>query len=330
MMRKLSLIFTLFLSLGLAGCEQVDILSSKKKLPDTKLVARATEIVQNGLADEDPLVRTHAIEVAAEAKSAELMYNVAKLLNDKVGLVRFAATMAVGDSRYVPARDAVQKLLNDSDENVKIAAAYAMSRFGQGNYDDFFKKAIKSKNQTFRANACLVLGKLGERKWLPLLYGVISAADSENKALYQAAEAIAMIGDGQIYPKLWTMLISAYADVRIMGIRAMGKLGTTEAKNALITLLDDEVPEVRLVASGQLGVLGDDIGESVVLEFLRNRPAYLDEQGIERTNVLVVLAIGQIGTEELTLFLPDFLANKSESVRLAAAMAVFKTVKQPI
>mgnify|MGYP001110137148 CR=1 FL=1 len=52
---------------------------------------------------------------------------------------------------------------------------------------------------------------------------------------------------------LWTRLISAYADDRVMGIRAMGALGTPEAKNALTTMLDDPVPEVRLAAAEQVG-----------------------------------------------------------------------------
>ena len=146
-----------------------------------------------------------------------------------------------------------------------------------------------------------------------------------SRVVYQSAEAIAMLGDERIYPKLWTMLISAYADVRVSGIGAMGKLGTPEARNALVTMLDDSVLEVRLAAAGQLGMLKDTSGERVVLDvFKKNLTAGLDKPARERVNVLTALAIGQIGTPSLVKFLPQLLKNESKFVRIAAAKAVFQ------
>jgi len=306
--------------------KKVDNLSSGSSFI-RELTPEAIEIVRQGLKDSRAAVRTNAIEIVALGDRLELMNDVVALLGDGFVPVRFAAALAVGDLRYEPGREAVKQLLKDDDENVRIAAAYAMTRLEQGNYDDYFRKAVKSKNQTVRANAALILGKLGDKQWLPALYWIIRAPDSEDKALYQAAEAIAMLGDENIYEKLWTMLISTYPDVRVTGIRAMGALGNVEAKNALITLLDDEVLEVRLDAARQLGAMGDKSGESVVLEFLRNPPADLDEKGIEHANVFAALAIGQIGTSPLTKFLPKFLTSESETVRLVAAKAVLILAK---
>ena len=123
------------------------------------------------------------------------------------------------------------------------------------------------------------------------------------------------------------MLISAYADDRVIGIRAMGTLGTAEAKDALITMLDDDILEVRLAAAGQLGALKDTSGESKVLDvFTKNLTAGLNKEDLERVNVLTALAIGRIGTPPLTKFLPRFLKDKSKFVRIAAAKAVFQCV----
>jgi len=110
-----------------------------------------------------------------------------------------------------------------------------------------------------------------------------------------------------------------------MGIKAMGELVTLQASDALTTMLDDDVVEVRLAAAEQLGMLKNPIGEPVVLDvFAKNLSAGLDNQAKERLNVRIVLAIGRIGTPSLTRFLPRFLRDESKNVRIAAAMAVFQ------
>jgi HEAT repeat protein len=111
-----------------------------------------------------------------------------------------------------------------------------------------------------------------------------------------------------------------------MGIKAMGALGTLQAKDSLITMLDDNVVEVRLAAAEQLGMLKETTGEPVVLEvFSKNLDAKLDPKSRERLNVRTALAIGRIGTPSLTRYLPKLLRDESKIVRIAAAMAVFNT-----
>ena len=123
------------------------------------------------------------------------------------------------------------------------------------------------------------------------------------------------------------MLISAYADDRAFGVGAMGALGTEQAKNALITTLDDAVLEVRLAAAGQLGKLGHPIGEPQVLEvFTKNLTVGMGGGDLERVKVLTALAIGEIGTESLLAFLPQLLQDESKFVRLATAKGVFQYV----
>ena len=143
----------------------------------------------------------------------------------------------------------------------------------------------------------------------------------------QAVESIAMLGDDRIFTaRLWPMVISTYADDRIMGIRGMGTLGTAKAREVLITKLDDDdVLAVRLAAAEQLGVLGDTTGEHEVLDvFQKNLTAGLNVQEATHINWLVARAIGQIGTPRLAKFLPLFLRNESKIVRIAAAKAVFQ------
>ena len=311
------------------GCEealQTTTAEQPEAISVNKLVPEATQIVLQALTDAKPQVRANAIEVVAATRRIKLMPKVQRLLKDEFVPVRFAASLAVGDLEYSLAERSVRGLLEDEDENVRIAAAYALARLRSVDSFEVFRNSIASNDQTVRANAALLLGKSGNQSELKYLWWTLRREDSNDKVRFQTAEAIAMLGDARIYPKLWSMLISGYADDRVMGIKGMGVLGTREAKDALITMLDDDILEVRLAAAEQLGMLKDTIGEPEVLNvFTRNLTADLDKEDLERINVRTALAIGRIGTRGLTRYLPQLLKDESKLVRIAAAMAVFQS-----
>ena len=293
------------------------------------LVPEATRIVREGLADENSLIRVNATEAVAVTKQIKLMPKVRWMLKDEFVPVRFVAALAVGDLEYSLAKSPVSQLLKDENENVRIAAAYALTKLGSANNLKLFRNAIVSDDQTVRANAALLLGKSGDKSPLTrqALWWTLGRKDSTDKVIFQTAEAIAMLGDERIIPRVWPMLISKYADVRVIGIRAMGALGTVEAKDALITMLDDDILEVRLAAAEQLGMLKDTIGEPEVLDvFTKNLTAGLDKNALERVNVRTALAIGRVATPRLIKYLPRLLKDESKSVRIAAAMAVFQCI----
>jgi HEAT repeat protein len=311
-----------------SGCEQqtsqsLDTSSVSISKSLAPLDAQATQLVREALINNSPLVRTNAIEVVSVGRRVDLMPIVVALVNDDFAPVKFALALAVGKLRYYGGKKAIKKLLHDQDQNVKIAAAFALTMLRDGDYTRLLKEAIRSNDNKVRANAALLLGLLGKKDALDDLYRALRAQDSDDKVRFQAVESIAMLGDEKIYPKLWAMLLSAYVEDRLVGIRAMGALRTPQARNAIITMLDDELLEVRLVAAQQLGNLGQTEGEYEVLKFLKNPTTQDDSQAIERRNVLAALAIARIGTLRLVNFLPKLLKNESIVVRLAAAEAIF-------
>ncbi len=314
--------------LAAVGCEEpVRTASSPPVMPPAEgpPLVQAQQIIAGALADSDPRLRANALEVVATTGQVRLMGQVLKLLADPTVPVRFHAAVAVGDLQYAAAERQVNALLNDPDANVKLAAAYTLMKLGHPEHFRTLCEGVTSTDQTVRANAALLLGKSGRQEAQRFLYWTLQQRDSADKVLFQAAQSIAMLGDERIYPKLWTRLISAYADDRVIGIEGMGALGTAQAKNALVTMLDDPVVEVRLAAAAQLGKLGEPIGEAEVLEALENDQADAgDPRSGERVKALVALAIGQIGTEPLTRHLPKLLADPSTRVRLAAAKAVLQ------
>lgn len=320
-MQKLSFIM-LCVTFLLYGCgEQLSGFESNIK-PDNMygMRDRAIDIVRKGLADQSALIKSHAIEVVATTGRGELMPIVTGLLKSDSISVRFTAAIAIGDMKYSPGEFAVKRLLDDADENARIAAAFAMTKIGRKNFDSMIRNAVKSKDQTIRANAVMLLGKLANAKDLDLLYWALRDPDSSRKIRLQVIEAIAMLGDERIYNKILSLSISKYD--KVMSIMAMGALGTEDAKNRLITMLDDEVPEVRLCAARQLGRLGDPTGQIEVLEYFKEIAPGLDPIRRNEANVFAAMAIGQIGTRELVKYLPRLLKSRSKKVQLSASRAV--------
>ncbi len=244
---------------------------------------RRTELmpkVKRLLTDEFVPVRFAAALAVGDMQYRFAREQISQLLKDRDENVRIAAAYAMYRLGY-PAPIGRQRKILPTNENGILDSG----SIGAG----LIRKAIISKDHTVRANAALILGKSGPapiapksisrtetfpseqlvRGQLELLDWALSDKDSDDKVRFQVAEAMAMLRDERVYPKLWTMLISAYADDRVIGIRAMGALGTEQAKNALITMLDDKVLEVRLAAAEQLGALGSSQGEFEVLDVFR-------------------------------------------------------------
>ena len=315
------------LALITVGCND----SSQSLLGDfyvTKVASARTEakhVIDESLADNDPVVKVNAIEVVGTTGRVDLMPKVQRLLKDPAVPVRFAAALAVGDLRYAPAKGLLGPLLKDADSNVIIAASYAMGRLGAADYYRVVVEGTESKDQTVRANAVMLLGKTGDRQYLKIISAAQEDRFSSDKVRFQALEARARLGDEEVFKRLWALVVSAYADDRVLGVRALGVLGTPQAKDVIATKLDDNILEVRLAAAEQLGRLSDRTGEPQVLEvFEKNVADSADKQAVERAHILAALAIGQIGTPTLTKYLPQLLKNESKYVRVAAAKAVFQ------
>jgi len=294
-----------------------------------ELEAQASQIILQGLAGSNPQIRVNAVEIAAGTGKQQFMPGIEKLTKDDLVPVRFAAAMAIGESKYSAGKNDVAELLKDNDENVRLAADYALVMLGGSkSYTEKIRKALASDDQQVRANAAFLLGKLGDKKSLPLLEHALKDETSDDRVRLNAIEAIARLGDETIYQKLWAMLISAYADDRIFGVHAMRELGTAQAKDAILTMLKDKLPEVRLVAAAELGNMGDIAGEKIVVEALtKDISSASDPESKGRIQTLAALAIGQIRTPALKRFLPELLKSESQFARLAAAKAVFQSAR---
>ncbi len=321
---------------------------------------RAVEIVTENLTGKDPYLRTKAIEVVSNAGYKPLIPSIEKLLTDDYVPVRFAAAVAVGDIEHSGSARVLRKLVEVGDKSSQIAAAYALAKTGDSSNVHLIRKALKSGDQNLKANAAMLLGKLRDKKSIEELKRILSDLKASDAAMFQAAEALAKLGETAIYPKLWTLLISKHPDDRMFGIQAMSSLGTPEAKQAILTMFYDENLDVRLTAAAELGKFGDKSGQSDVFDALTKPLEQIDVEALERSynyreknndekntenssepifkplnrspqeyqkdteqaKTLAALAIGYINVEKLNEFLPGLLSDSSPIVRLGAAQSV--------
>jgi HEAT repeat protein len=323
-----SVILTLIAFVGCqANAEKQQTASvSTNNSAGSDLELQAARIIQMGLSNNNPQIRANAIEIAAGTNNQQFMAEVQKLTKDGLVPIRFAAAVAIGDTKYSDGKDDVTLLLKDGDENVRLAASYALIMLGDSkSYTKTIREALTSNDQRVRANAAFLLGKIGDKNALPSLYKAIQNETSDDRVRLNSVEAIARLGDEKIYQKIWAMLISAYADDRVLGIRAMGAMRTSQARDSLLTMLKDDLPEVRLVTAEQLGNLGDMAGEKIVTDALtKDMSVAQDAETKARIQTLSALAIGQIRTPPVKKFLSELLKSDSQFARLAAAKAIFQ------
>jgi HEAT repeat protein len=312
------------LLLSTCGCVRQDERKTQKatllaEVPVEKLQTRATLIIQTSLSDTSAYVRNHAIEAAIETKQRQLMPEILKKLEDTSVAVRFTAAVAVGELECPTCKEQLSKSFKDANENVRIASAYSMIRLGDMSGYQLIRDAAVATDPTLRANALLLLGKLGSKDDLPLIYKATGDTETVDKVRMQAVDSIARLKDVAIYrSKLWPLLISKYADDRVMGIRGMGALGTHEAREAIQTMLQDDVLEVRLCAAEELGKLGDQSGMNQLVTYFQTNP---DLNQATMASGTAVMAIGRLKAMNLTGYLNKALDSQSPYMRLAAAQS---------
>jgi HEAT repeat protein len=286
-----------------------------------QLKEAAGEIIRKGLQDQNGYIRNACIEVVVTTHQEEMMTLVTGLLRDPLVPVRFSAALAVGDLPYRPGRAAVETLLADPNPNVQLAAAYSLVKLGNPQHQETVLRGAKSPDPTVRSNAAMLIGKLGNPANRPVLHQLLQDLESSDKARLVAVESLAMLKDPTAYKnRLWPLLISKHPDDRIIGIRGMAEMGTPEARDAILTMLGDEMIEVRLCAAEQLARIGDKSGHDEVLNYLSRTPAPGTEVDIADT--FATLAIGRIGSATLAAYLPKRLQGPYPLQQIYAAQAV--------
>jgi len=223
------------------------------------------EIFRLCLADTDSEVREKAIEGLSECEERSLLDPlIGLLLGDLDGSVRAAAAAALGtfamlaEFGELPVKDAdkVQKALltafNNKKEqiDVRCRALEAISMMSKPQVEDMIRQAYQSDNLEFRASALCAMGRTCNSDWLSILLQELSSPHPQLR--FEAARACAELEAEAAVPKLVELTRDSDAQVQISAVEALGRIGGSEAKQALQECLDSADDAISEAAEGAL------------------------------------------------------------------------------
>lgn len=299
----------------------------------------AKTVLLQSVHDNDPMVRTHAMEAVANTLGARQGKVLLKGLTDPAVSVRFAAAMGVGDVKYRPAVSRLLEMVRNpqSDQRVVAAAIYALHRMGNDTYTGQLSPLLHSELAEGRAAAATAMGKMGEPSAIGPLRTMLETEKTPAVRL-AIVEALARLGDSHSKHMLESYAKQYFMDLRLAVIPTIGELRVPDAERVLKQLLDypKNPPRVRVSAAGALGLIGwyDRNGYVLARSALENPDTLLKDfygpkhavSEVERSSLqqLGAIALGQMDNDQALTILQPFLQEHDPAVRVAAAMATLK------
>lgn len=306
------------------------------------------------LAAEDANISTRAfgMEAIGQVLGDDAGANLVQGLEDASPLVRFAAAMAIGDANYQPALAALvakaQDKTGEQDKRVFCGILYALFRLGDTSHLQSLALLLQDPEASVRANAALVMGKIGNRSAIGPLKSMLADEINEG-AKYNITEALALLGDGGKQQLLEAYVRGYFMDLRLS---AMPALARCNAPGAWQILKEQEAwgnpARVRIIAAGAVGLLdgehpggNDGSGYDLCVEACRN-PAPLakepedQEQAFANASArgvslqrLAALSLGWMRNIEAVPVLARLLTHADGGVRVAAAESIIRLLSVP-
>jgi len=345
MTRKLDIrsILTMLLATGmLAGCQ--DVWQTRVKLDYGQVYLDARTALMQAADDPDPVTRTNAVEALSQTLGEEAGAVYTQALKDPYPSVRFAAAMAVGDLRYEPAKTTLQAMalpggqsdMAEPDKRVFCAVIYALHQLGDTTYTSELSDLLRDAEKEVRANAAMVMGKMGEPSAVVPLQ--MQLADEQDPTVQlELVEALALLGDQKNIDRLEAYTKTQILEDQLVAISAMGHVRSARTFPVLQAMTADRYPpRIRVAALGALAKLGqvDSAGYRLALKSVRKpeevmRKAYKGKRQVSQLEVLslqrlAAISLGWMKMLDAAAALHPLLHSPDGGVRVASAMSLVR------
>ncbi|RPI59204.1 MAG: HEAT repeat domain-containing protein, partial [Planctomycetaceae bacterium] len=204
MMSGLFVVAALVAGVLSAGCEHSAAPSQSVMSANPRnAVIDAIATLRQAAESADPVVRSNAIEALAETVGDKEGGLYLQALNEKNPMVQFAGAMAIGDTRYAPAKEKLSQMADQAgpDKRVYAAVIYALYRLGDTSHMPDMVRLLQHREMEVRADAVMVLGKIGEPSAIYPLRAVLND-EREPRVELNIVEALAMLGEGDSSTRL--------------------------------------------------------------------------------------------------------------------------------
>ncbi len=301
---------------------------------------RARQELNQAVNAPEPFTRSHAIEALAETLGLQAGDVYGKALTDPSSPVRFAAAMAVGDTKYLQAKErllvmAAEKA-GEPDRRVLPAIIYALYQLGDDHYASELGALLFDREKEVRANAAMAMGRMGEPSAIGPLKSLL-ADEQDPMVRLQIVESLAMLGDTPSALSLEAYTKTAFLDERLVAIPAMARVSSPRAGLVFHDLMNQRhPPRVRVAAAGSLGTIGQfqEKGFLLCLDAATDPQAVLKKAykgsrkvagpDISSLQRLAAISLGHLGRTEAIEVLYPLLDSADGGVRVAAAMSIVR------
>ncbi len=331
-------VFVLLL-MTVAGCTLTPQKPEGPQISPRKARIDAVTTLRQAADSPDPFTRMHAMEAIAAVLPSEGP-RFLQGLRDAEPAVQFAAAFAVGDARYAPAMPELLRMADAAgpDKRIYSAVIYALHRLGEHRYTGDLGRLLHHREEDVRANAALVLGRLGEPSAAPMLKSAL-ADERSTRVQLNIEEALALLGDPRYARRIEAYTHGYDEGIRLMALPALTRSGSTHAVLILQELAADEQapPRVRTAAVGELGRLGQASPENselcvqavqqprAMLEACPARQgAAVSEVEVNSLQQLSAKSLGHLGQLPVLDVLYPLLHAPDGGVRVAAAMSILR------
>ncbi len=298
---------------------------------------RAIQTIEELATSADPQARANAVEAASLAPT-RMSSIIEAGLRDTNPAVRSVAAQCVGRAKLTDLADAVSPLMADPTPHVRLSAIYALVTLGQPvDRTPLADAVLESSSPWVRRHAAFILGELGDPSALPLLraaardpFPTASGEHIRNFQL-QIAEAMAKLGDPNARQVLRAALYPSRPEeleAVALAVQIIGEIKDRDAIDQLIYLVEykdrsgNSYPaEVRLGIAAALAAMQLPQGGFIADEFAAHENPAIRAQA--------AFVYGRIGGRDSLTHLTTFMDDPNSSVRAAAAGGVLRSAAKP-
>ena len=274
---------------------------------------RAISQINDALEDTDPTVRAQAAMSVATMYSPRSVELLQKLVFDNNLTVRRNAAQSMSRIDESDLADVIARALDqETDATTVEYLLAALQRNGANSSLPILQRYIEGESSQFREQAVKALRKLKIPASVPIFRRLL---DDHTPALRrQAIEQLAVLKPDGVIPRLREMLKQDSDEtVRSACARALGDFGDETSVHLLEEALEDH-PLVRLQAVIALGRLGQASAGPILLSLMRDQ--------LPEVRYQAVRAVAQLKLEGVEEHIVPLLEDSDEMVRRGAEQSL--------
>jgi len=204
------------------------------------------------------IVRIKATDALGEIGSPQAVEALITALKDKNenNSVRRKAAKAVGKTCSSRAEEALITTLKDEDSYIKIQVAVSLAEIGKSQGEDVLIAALKDEDSYIKIQVAVSLAGIGKLQGVDVLITVLNDENSRRRIRMEAADALGKIGSSQAEEALITALKNEDSHIKIQVAVSLAEIGKSQGVDVLIEALNHKDIMVRTKAAGALGKIG--------------------------------------------------------------------------